>query len=263
MSILSLISSRNFIALNKDLVKIFGLEEAIMIGELCSEADYWEKEKKLQNGYFFSTIENVQDNTTLSEHKQRKALKSLKDKEVINVKIKGLPARRYIKINEQKLLNYLFNNNNNVSSFSGTSSLNFKELDTKNSKGNNNINNNEKEEEKDKLIEFYNNNIGMITQYIAENIDTYLEDGIEAELILTGMQEAVNNNARRWNYVKAILDNCLKDNIYTKEQYLIKQREFKQTNKNNQGPKTAKQEVNYNTDFSEYDKYMKRSDENG
>lgn len=126
-----------------------------------------------------------------------------------------------------------------------------------------NINNNKKEEEKDKLIEFYNNNIGMITQYIAENIDTYLEDGIEAELILTGMQEAVNNNARRWNYVKAILDNCLKDNIYTKEQYLIKQREFKQTNKNNQGPKTAKQEVNYNTDFSEYDKYMKRSDENG
>lgn len=263
MSILSLISSRNFIALNKDLIKIFGLEEAIMIGELCSEADYWEKEEKLIDGYFFSTVENVQQNTTLSEHKQRKAINNLKNKNIIDIQIKGLPAKRYIKINKEALIKLLFASDN-IQKNLRTSSLNFKELDAEKLRRNNNIyNNNKKEEEKNKLIEFYNNNIGTITPYIAENIDTYLEDGLTKELIQISMKEAVNNNVRKWKYVKAILDDCLNNNVYTVEQYIAKQKEYKENSKNTKISKMQKQEVIYNTDFSEYDKYMKRSDESG
>lgn len=116
---------------------------------------------------------------------------------------------------------------------------------------------NKKEEEKEKIIDFYNNNFGLITPYIAENIFSYLEDGLQQDLIIRAMEEAVSNNIRKWNYVKTILDDCVNNQIKTLEQYTIKQREFK-NKKANKTTVSKKQEVTYNTDFSEYDQYVKR-----
>ena len=139
MTIIQLIASSNFITVNKDLIKLLGIDEAIILGELASEYDYWSKRDELQDDYFYSTIENIENNTTLSEHKQRKALNKLKSLNLIDIKIKGIPAKRYIKINEEqvlKILNIQFLKN------SGTSPLKVKELDIQKFKGNNNIDNN-------------------------------------------------------------------------------------------------------------------------
>lgn len=114
---------------------------------------------------------------------------------------------------------------------------------------------NKKEKERDEIINFYNNNFGLITPFIADNIFTYLTDGLENKLIVKAMEEAVANNVRRWNYVKAILDDCLNNNIHTKEQYEIKLKKYKD-NKTNKT--TTQKEIKYNTDFSEYDIYAKR-----
>lgn len=100
MTILQLIASDSFITVNKELIKLVGLEEAIIFGELASEWDYWSKRNEIKDGWFFSTIENIEDKTTLSEHKQRKALNKLKELGFIDIMVKGLPAKRYIKINE-------------------------------------------------------------------------------------------------------------------------------------------------------------------
>lgn len=116
---------------------------------------------------------------------------------------------------------------------------------------------NKKEEEKEKIIDFYNNNFGLITPYVAENIFSYLEDGLQQDLIIRAMEEAVSNNIRKWNYVKTILNDCVNNQIKTLEQYTIKQREFK-NKKANKTTVSKKQEVTYNTDFSEYDQYVKR-----
>lgn len=116
---------------------------------------------------------------------------------------------------------------------------------------------NKKEKERDEIINFYNNNFGLITPFIADNIFTYLTDGLENKLIVKAMEEAVANNVRRWNYVKAILDDCLNNNIHTKEQYEIKLKKYKD-NKTNKT--TTQKEVKYNTDFSEYDKYANRNE---
>lgn len=102
-AILSLISSRGFIAVNKQLAQMYGLDEAIMLGELASEYEYWEARGEVENGYFYSTVENVRDNTTLSEKKQRNAIKTLKDAGIVDVVIKGLPPKRYFKIDESAL----------------------------------------------------------------------------------------------------------------------------------------------------------------
>lgn len=74
---MSILSSDAYIILNKYVMKAIGLHEAILLGELCSEYIYWCKEDKLQDGYFFSTRENIEKETTLSPHQQRQALKNL------------------------------------------------------------------------------------------------------------------------------------------------------------------------------------------
>jgi len=145
MNILQLLSSSSFITLNKNVIKAVGLEESLLLGELCSEYDYWIKREELQDGYFFSTVENIEENTTLNDYKQRKALKTLQQLKIVDVKVKGLPAKRYFKINEEqliKLLNIKYSNNSKYSS------QNFKELDTKNFECNKNKQNKNKDNNK-------------------------------------------------------------------------------------------------------------------
>lgn len=145
MGILQLLASRNYIVVNKELIKIIGLEESIILGELASEYNYYLDRNELEDGYFYSTIENIENNTGLNEYKQRKAMNSLKNKEIVEIKIKGIPAKRYIKLNENQVIGIL---NNKFQNNLRTSSLNFKELELKNLKGNNNIINNNKNNNK-------------------------------------------------------------------------------------------------------------------
>lgn len=107
MGILQFLASRNYITVNKDLIKIIGLEEAVVLGELASEYNYFLDKEELEDGYFYSTIENMENNTGLTEHKQRKAINTLKDKELLDIRVKGMPAKRYIKINEEQVLKLL------------------------------------------------------------------------------------------------------------------------------------------------------------
>ena len=140
MSVLEFIASSNYIVLNKQLIKEIGIEESLLLGELASEYDYWQKRDELVDGYFYSTIENVEENTTLNSYKQRKALKNLQEKNLIDVKLKGMPAKRYIKILEEQVVKIL--NNNKLKNYTSRC-LKFKHQDVKNFNiNNNNINNN-------------------------------------------------------------------------------------------------------------------------
>lgn len=156
MGILQLISTSNFITVNKDLIKVLGLEEAILLGELASEYDYWNNKNEIEDGYFYSTIENIEEKTTLTAYKQRKCLESLKNKGIIDIQIRGIPAKRYIKINEEKVIE-IFNNKllkNLTTGCKKTSQLEVKKLNGNNNIINNNINKNIKKEKKKKETEF-------------------------------------------------------------------------------------------------------------
>lgn len=156
MGILQLISTSNFITVNKDLIKELGLEEAILLGELASEYDYWSTRNEIEDGYFYSTIENIEEKTTLTAYKQRKCLENLKNKGIIDIQIRGIPAKRYIKINEEKIIE-IFNNKllkNLTTGCKKTSQLEVKKLNGNNNITNNNINKNIKKEKKKKETEF-------------------------------------------------------------------------------------------------------------
>lgn len=161
MNVLQLIASSSFVVVNKQLVKELGLEEALMLGELASEYSYWlDREELTDDGYFYSTVENVEDNTGLSDYKQRKALNSLKQKGLVDVDLRGLPAKRFVKIFEEQLLK-LFENK--ISKNLRTDTQKIKELELKNfdinnNKGKKNNNKNKEREVTDyqEVIRMYN-----------------------------------------------------------------------------------------------------------
>ena len=156
MGILQLISTSNFITVNKDLIKELGLEEAITLGELASEYDYWNNKNEIEDGYFYSTIENIEEKTTLTAYKQRKCLENLKNKGIIDIQIRGIPAKRYIKINEEKVIE-IFNNKllkNLTTGCKKISQLEVKKLNGNNNIINNNINKNIKKEKNKKRKTF-------------------------------------------------------------------------------------------------------------
>ena len=145
MSVISLLSNTGYILANKNVAKRFGLDCAVLLGELASEYVYNKKEGKLiDDGWFFSTVENIKENTTLSEEKQRKAIKIFEETGVLECKRKGLPAKRYIKINEEVLSCVLDNIESSSCQDNRTSSsCKTQELDTEFcGTNNNNINNN-------------------------------------------------------------------------------------------------------------------------
>ena len=108
MILASLLSSSKYIIVNKDLIKMLGLNEAVILGELCSEYTYWESTNQLDdNGYFYSTRENIESNTGINAHFQRIAMKNLEDKGILISKKMGIPCKKYYKINEDAVIKVL------------------------------------------------------------------------------------------------------------------------------------------------------------
>lgn len=144
VSLSRLIANNSYGVYNKNIARAIGLEEAIILGELASEYEYWLKQNALtEDGYFFSTIENIEENTSIAEYRQRKALNKLKELGLIDIKVRGLPAKRYIKLNEDAIEDFIYNK---LCKKFRTSSVISQELDTEKVKSNNNnikiINNN-------------------------------------------------------------------------------------------------------------------------
>ena len=109
MNILHMIANENFITVNRSIAALVGLEAAVVMGELASEYLYWESRGGLNDGYFFSTVENLTEKTFLSSYSQRQALEKLKELGLIDVIKKGMPAKRFIKINEDAVAQILNN----------------------------------------------------------------------------------------------------------------------------------------------------------
>lgn len=138
MSLIQQLASGNYIIVNKTLIKELGLVEAVLLGELCTEYCYWESINQLDDGMFYATIEKIAENTGLSAYEQRKAISSLESNGIIETEVKGLPARKYFRINESQLLNFsqlgaekLHSSNNITSNNDNTDNTNV--LSTENS----------------------------------------------------------------------------------------------------------------------------------
>ncbi len=103
------IISTNFIMTNRDIIAEFGVNSAVMLGELYGRMNYFRKRNELKFGYFFATKESIEKSTKLSPYKQRKATSILQAVGILDVKHIDIPPKTYYKINEEKLLKVLKN----------------------------------------------------------------------------------------------------------------------------------------------------------
>tara|TARA_B100000424_G_scaffold63506_1_gene46463 strand:+ start:8692 stop:9309 length:618 start_codon:yes stop_codon:yes gene_type:complete len=122
-----LLSSTAFLVLNKGLARQIGLKAAVLLADLISKEEYFIA-NGMTDGWFFNTEANIEEDTTLNSYHQRKCLKTLKEKGLIQVKRKGIPAKQYFKINEEQVLQIL----NNLSIKNYTSINNNKIITIKN-----------------------------------------------------------------------------------------------------------------------------------
>ena len=123
-------------------------------------------------------------------------------------------------------------------------------------------NKNKKKEDLKKIINFYENNLAIITSFVAEDMEKYLESGLEADLIIAAMREAVVRNKRNWLYVTRILNNCQDNNVTTAKQFKIEQEEFKY-NKNKPKKEKVKEKIKYAEVEMTEEEYRKKLFEKG
>lgn len=98
MKVLDLLANDNYLIVNRDMVKLLGLRQAVMFGELCSEQNYWNKQAGEDEQWFYSTQENIEDKIGLSPYEQREALKVLEEKGLIERQKKGIPCKTYYRV---------------------------------------------------------------------------------------------------------------------------------------------------------------------
>lgn len=129
--------------------------------------------------------------------------------------------------------------------------------------------NNKKEKEEviknklKKVIEFYENNITLITPFVSEDMEKYLQDGLQSKLIIEVMKEAVSRNKRNWKYIASILNNCLDNKVLTAKQFQISQEEFKSNKNQNKPKKEAKEKIEYREVKLTEEEYFKKVDQGG
>lgn len=108
--IFELLRSDGSLIINKSLVFAIGLNEATIYCELLSRYNYFaEREELQQDGSFFNTINDLYLGTGLGERAQRTAIKNLVKFNLISMYRRGVPQRRYFKINNNSdlILKYL------------------------------------------------------------------------------------------------------------------------------------------------------------
>ena len=225
LNIICLLASDNYIVVNKDLIKEFGINTALMLGELASEYQYYYKNNMLENDMFFSTIENIEENTGLSKHQQKKALDELKSMGIIDVIVKGLPAKRYIKIDINVLANKFANNWQ-------TSSEKISKLEGKKVAGNNNnkiiIKNSNIDYSysyKETLFELIENNIGRTLNSIEiELIGTWEDNDLTRYII----KQCILNQKYNIKYIDRVITSTKLKGIKTVVDFEKESETFKQ-----------------------------------
>lgn len=64
-----------------------------------------------------------------------------------------------------------------------------------------------------KMIDFYQNNVGELTPYNLQQLESYLDD-FSVDVIIYAMQIAVEQNKRTVSYIKGILNNWHKKGLH-------------------------------------------------
>lgn len=110
-----LMSQNAFWTVNKCMAKKYGIETSVFLSALVDGASMMANE----DGWFYQTIETLESITTLSRRKQASAISALANDGLIEVEVRGLPAKRHFKINYNKMAEALIDDGQTTLSETG------------------------------------------------------------------------------------------------------------------------------------------------
>ena len=101
MDIWNFLAEWNYTMLNKPLAKKIWISQAVFLCELISQRKRFKQEE------FYFTQNDMVEELWISEASQLRYTKELKEKWLINVEKKGIPAKNWYKINDEKIYNII------------------------------------------------------------------------------------------------------------------------------------------------------------
>ena len=219
-----LLSSSAFLVVNKKLSKEIGLHEVVLLADLISKEEYFVENQQLTDGWFFNTAKNIQADTTLTSHQQRKCIKKLKALGIIETKLIGIPAKQHFKIIENKLLSYF------KTSYSKTEQQDVKKTQTINKNKEIRINNNISNRKEIFINNVIIRNIEILNKEEEENfVDYWSENNKSNSKMRFELQKTFDislrlkrwaKNQAKWNKGHSKIDSQI--NEYLKGKELLK-----------------------------------------
>ncbi len=168
-----------------------------------------------------------EENKVLTSHgMQLRFVKSVKRRDEVSMK------REYLLLSVREIPDNVYINGvnvyNNSQNVDDNTQSKVKESKVKNSKV--------KESSKDvgareaavaKTAEYFEKIFGIVTHKHLDTIVSYIEDGVEPEMIIAAIDEAVDQGKRTWTYAKAIIDNKINAGIKTLRDFRRAEADYK------------------------------------
>ncbi len=99
MKILERLNHNNTVSFNRPIAHALGLAAAVVYSALIAKQVYYEQRNMLDNeGWFYSTIADLEESTSLSKRQQSGAIKALTDAGLVECQKRGMPARRCFRV---------------------------------------------------------------------------------------------------------------------------------------------------------------------
>lgn len=99
-----LLMSSSYFVLNKQIVKAIGIEAGFLLTTLIEASDGLANE----DGWFYKTAPSLEEETGLSNYKQSKIIEELTKLGILEQENKGMPMKRYFRINFKKIEELVF-----------------------------------------------------------------------------------------------------------------------------------------------------------
>ena len=115
--VFDLLRTDGYVVVNKKLMRVLGIDSALLLGELISEYSYYQDREELtDDGFFFSKSENIERNINLSAYRQREAFKVLELYGLVEKDFRGVPAKNYYRLDTSNIEEFLLSDFKNFES---------------------------------------------------------------------------------------------------------------------------------------------------
>ena len=97
----NILMGSSYWVLNKTLVAILGLDTACFLSNFAVAESLFQS----KDGWFFQTKDTMESISGLSRHKQDSCIKQLKELDFIKLELRGMPSKRWFRLNKLNILN--------------------------------------------------------------------------------------------------------------------------------------------------------------